>query len=341
MKRVLYLDMCRGFTVLFIPIIHCVMLYSKIEVHHSWPGQVLAFIAEWPGGQVFMLMMGMWMAKSNKPLEYHVQRATLLLGCGYLVNAVKYVLPEELGVLPESFIIKNHFSEERLLLDLYTIGDIMHLSCIAMIIAAVIKGLKGSVIIASLLLVVVVCFSPIFWDLHSDNFILQHLLNLIGGHPNKAFFPVFPWMVFVLAGFVIGGLMGESNRSMATMFFAGAVLLIIGFVMPGNNSSYGFYRTDTAGTCMHLGFVLMWLPFWRLIAPMVSQFVSLSVTMKFCSKHITAIYFIQWVVVAWLFPIIGYRTLGLWQSLTIGIIVSAIVFALTYFFSYFFACPKK
>lgn len=330
MKRVLYLDLCRGFTVLFIPIIHCVMLYSKIEVHHSWLAVLLSFIAEYPGGQVFMLMMGMWMAKSNKPLKHHIYRAIILLACGYLLNALKYVLPAAIGILPNGFINQNHFNKDRLLLELFTIGDVLHFSSIAMIITAVMKQVRGSLIIATLLLSMVAFFSPMFWDLHSDFFIVQHLLNLIGGHPNSAFFPVFPWMVYVLAGFVIGGLMGEPVRSLTTMFFAGAIFFVSELLLPGNNTAYGFYRTDTAGTLKHLGFVLMWVPFWKVITPIVSLFETLRVTLSFCSKHITAIYFIQWLVIAWMFPIVGYRTLDAWQSLLIGVIVTVFVLVAAY-----------
>lgn len=341
MKRLVYLDMCRGFTVLFIPIIHCVMLYSKIEVHHSWLGNILSFIAEWPGGQVFMFMMGTWLAKSNRPFEYHVSRAIILLACGYFLNAFKYVIPAGLGILPESFIADTHFSEDRLLLDLYMIGDIMHLSSIGIIITAAIKAIPGKFLVVLLLLVVVLAFSPLFWDMRSEYFLIQHLLDLIGGHPNRSFFPVFPWMVYVLAGFVIGMMMEDSTRWMITMFLIGLAVFTAGWFINDAPNAYGFYRTGTGGTMQHIGFVLMWVPFWRLITPVVSLFECLSVTLQFCSKNITSIYFIQWVVVAWLFPVIGYRTLGLWQSFAIGIIVTAIVFVSTYLLSLLFTSGKS
>lgn len=353
MKRLVYLDMCRGFTVLFIPIIHCVMLYSKIEVHHTWFGNILGFIAEWPGGQLFMLMMGIWVAKSSKHYSDHFSRAALLFAAGYFLNILKYVLPAALGILPEAFIADTGFNEDRLLLELYMIGDILQFSAISLIIIATIKSLKGSLIIALVLLVAVICFSPMFWDLQSDLLVIQHLFDLIGGHPNRVFFPVFPWMVFVLAGFVLGLVWEESSRWMTTIFFIGVALFVKGYFIKDAPNAFGFYRTGAGGTCMHLGFVLMWVPFWRLITPffepssnrissLIKKIASLlAMTFTFCSKNITSIYFIQWIVVAWLFPVIGYRTLGVWQSLAIGIIVTAIVFTITYLFPYFFACPKK
>lgn len=341
MKRIMYLDLCRGFTVLFIPIIHCVMLYSKIEVHHSWLGLPLALIAEWPGGQLFMLMMGMWIATSRKPFHFHVKKAIILLACGYLLNLLKYVIPAALEILPQNFIEQNGFSNDRLLLEQYTIGDILHFSSIAIIVTAAIKELPGKLIAALLLNVVVLVFASLFQDLHSETFIIQHLLDLIGGHPNRSFFPVFPWLVFVLTGFVLGMVKEESTRWMITMFFIGVVLFAIGYYVTDTPNAYGFYRPGTGDTMQHLGFLLMWIPVWKWITPLVSHFECLSGTLIFCSKNITSIYFIQWVVVAWLFPFIGYRTLGVWQSFTIGIIVTVIVLTGSYLLVTFFTSSRS
>jgi len=341
MKRVLYLDLCRGFTVLFIPIIHCVMLYSKIEVHHSWLGQILAYIAEWPGGQVFMLMMGMWMAKSDKPATYHLKRALLLLVLGYILNVVKYVLPAWVGILPETFILDTHFSTNSLFAELLSIGDVLHFSSIAMVIIVAIKSIRGSLCIASGLLLFTILFSALAWDLQSEYFIIQHLLHLIGGHPNQAFFPVFPWMVYVLAGFVLGMMMEDSSRWMITMLFIGAVVMIIGMIIPASDSVYVFYRTDAIGTMQHLGFVIMWVPFWKWITPFVLRFQWLHLILQFCSRHITSIYFIQWIVVAWVFPIVGYRKLGVWQSAAVGGIITCVVLASSYILSLLSCLPKK
>src|SRR5690242_13320705 len=99
MKRIASIDLARGFTVLFIPAIHSVMLYSTLQVHQSAYGRLLAFIAEWPGAQILMLLMGVSFALSAKVSNKKVLlKALILLFIGYLMNYSKFVLPIQTGV---------------------------------------------------------------------------------------------------------------------------------------------------------------------------------------------------------------------------------------------------
>ena len=66
MQRIQSLDLARGFTVLFMPSVHVVMLYSQPQVQQSLLGDILAFIAEGPGAQLFMLLMGVSFTFSSR-----------------------------------------------------------------------------------------------------------------------------------------------------------------------------------------------------------------------------------------------------------------------------------
>lgn len=56
--RIQSLDLARGFTVLFIAPIHAVLLFASPAVYSAAPIQFLKFIAEGPGAQLFMTLMG-------------------------------------------------------------------------------------------------------------------------------------------------------------------------------------------------------------------------------------------------------------------------------------------
>src|SRR5687767_2840640 len=104
MQRIKSIDLTRGFTVFFIPAIHSVMLYSKTSVHETAFGKCLVFVAEWPGAQVFMLLMGISFALSRKThLKNVLIRSVVLLGVAYLLNALKFLVPYFLIGLPKTF----------------------------------------------------------------------------------------------------------------------------------------------------------------------------------------------------------------------------------------------
>lgn len=53
------LDVARGFIVFIMPAVHSVLLYSSPQVQSGWLGAILGFLAEGPGAQLFMLLMGL------------------------------------------------------------------------------------------------------------------------------------------------------------------------------------------------------------------------------------------------------------------------------------------
>ena len=102
--RIKSLDLARGFTVLCIPAVHSVLLYSQPSVRDTLSGQLLGFIAEGPGAQLFMTYMGISITLSEK-LTWKVvfKRSGLFLLAGYGLNLLKFVLPLKLGLLPVAF----------------------------------------------------------------------------------------------------------------------------------------------------------------------------------------------------------------------------------------------
>src|SRR5690242_21472816 len=112
MPRIPSLDLARGFTVLVMPAVHVVMLYSHPEVRQSLPGVLLQFLAEGPGAQLFMLAMGVSIAVSKSLTAKKVlQRTVWLAAGGFFLNLFKFVIPLELGILPDALLDDAPLSE--------------------------------------------------------------------------------------------------------------------------------------------------------------------------------------------------------------------------------------
>jgi hypothetical protein len=350
MPRLLSLDLARGFTVAFIPTIHCVMLYSTPQVQHGFLGHVLAFIAEWPGAQLLLFVMGMSICFSRKGTKAQLGRALTLVLTGYALNAFKFLLPLWIDILPASFVNTLNFEHDLpLAFHLLLIGDILQCAGIALGILTILKRLPYAQVYALFLAYIVILCAPLFWDLHDDNYMADHLLHLIGGQPNAVFFPLFPWLAYPLAGMAVGRYFQSQWTSLLALTITGGFLLASGYAMQLVDAHFphtSFWRTYPDKTIMHLGFVLLWVSLWMWVDEPASYVLrssnEVSIHKKllwlhillarviqflcYCSYHITLIYLFQWVVIFMLLGITGYHVLNLTTTVIMIAAVNLVVF---------------
>jgi hypothetical protein len=161
---------------------------------------------------------------------------------------------------------------------------------------------------------------------------IDQLLHLVGGQPSHNYFPLFPWLIYPLTGLAIGALIqqpypytGSILLSSSFIFGAQWILQFTPFHYPWSE----FYRTWPDASIMHLSFVLIWLMLWKIAAPRLAIYSRICRLLTFCSRHITIIYLIQWPLIFWLLPLIGFRQLSLCATIIISTIVTLIVVLLT------------
>ncbi len=337
MQRILSFDLARGFTVLFMPMIHTVMLLSTPEVQQSFLGAIFTFIAEGPGAQIFMLLMGVNFAMSKKTTGRKAfSRSISLLIAAYLLNYAKFILPISLGIMPEPLIIElgldpHHPAEAAFFF--IGLGDILHFAGVAQLILFMVSKIKYFHIVAAILAIAIILLSPFLWDIHTGIPPFDYILNLFGGHPPQVFFPVFPWIVYPLIGLTLGHVIKSSNTDMVLKRSAiiGVVLIIVSLGLPSTppNTLYlDFYRTRPADTIFHIGIVLTWLQLFNWLSKSSPNGGGFRRGLNpgfrlltFCSRHITVIYLIQWVLICWLMCFTGYLTQGflntcIWMTAT-------------------------
>lgn len=131
-KRNVTLDIAKGLTLLTLPVIHSTLFFSTINVHQSLFGHVLAFIAE-AAAPAFMLMMGIAISLSKiKTIRQMSFRFLKLLVLGYLLNALKFLVPQIWNGLPRSLFMENGIQPNMDgSIQLLLIGDILQLAAIS------------------------------------------------------------------------------------------------------------------------------------------------------------------------------------------------------------------
>lgn len=335
MKRIQSLDLARGFTVLFIPAIHAGMLYSRYEVHTSIPGEFLIAIAEGPGGQLLMLLMGIsFTFRQTQNTKQVFKRSIILLITGYLLNILKFVIPYLFGGLPQTVLTKLQVNESNKIFQLTSIGDILHFAAITQLILHGIYKTKYYHLTAAIIATAILLFSPFIQDAHSTIQPLNYLLELFTGQPPHVFFPLFPWLVYPLTGLTIGYYFKRSeSQTMQATALIGLILTVNGLYADhflNTENPAGFYRTPPPATAWHLGIVLITLALWHLLSTKIKSNTLFDI-LTFSSRHITLIYLIQWIMICWALPIFGYQRLNLTVSLVIMFSMTINTYAITFF----------
>jgi hypothetical protein len=204
--RIKELDIARGFTVFIMAAVHAVLIYSTTDVHTSWLGSILFFLAEGPGAPLFMALMGTSFVLSGKSsMKERLKRALVLLFLAYVLNFFKFIIPLAAGAIPpqllQDFGIPGG-SEGAW--QLFLLGDILQLAAISLVVLSLLERLPNYHYWAMLLAVIVLVVSPFLWNIHSKQPVLNYIFDLLWGYNARVYFPVFPWLVYPLAGMAAG-----------------------------------------------------------------------------------------------------------------------------------------
>jgi hypothetical protein len=292
------------------------LLYSRPDVWNTLPGRLLAFISEWHGAQIFMLLMGISFAlKKDQSIESAFLKAFGLIGYAYALNILKFDLPHMFGWLPQSFLSELQIDKGwHGYVQMFLLGDILQFAGIALMVLGIISRFRETEKIA-LWMSIGICFlSPLFWDATNNNAIINYTLQIIGGEPPRVFFPLLPWLVYPLLGLVFGRQLQRKEQwigfdSFWIIGLGGMTLSAVVKYWLHISGFSSFYRTTALDTLIHVGFVLIALSVWHWISFHVKPNYLFKI-FSYASKHITQIYLIQWPLIFWLLPIVGYQRSG-------------------------------
>ena len=102
--RLTAVDFVRGFSVFIMVCVHTLWMYgSSYTQGQSLLGEIIHLLGK--GTAAFLIAMGisLLLSRHHSPRAL-AKRGVTILALGYGMNALKFVLPIALGVLPESFI---------------------------------------------------------------------------------------------------------------------------------------------------------------------------------------------------------------------------------------------
>jgi len=318
-NRIQAIDLARGISVLLVIVVHTLWIYGNTNTQsETWLGSIVHLIGK--GTAMFLIAMGVSFTLSrNQSVLLSIKRAFYILAMGYLMNFLKFILPIVIGTMPDSFIEAYGWTApatlENMLYMLGT-GDILQLAGVSLLLMGIINKFSKNKYVPLIIAIVIIVVTK---EVHGFRFGVigvDYVLDLLWGAEWNVYFAVFPWFSFILIGMFFG-MWYKDKRNSTTYLFnkmgsAGIILMLIGGGLCYFNFEYHFgdyFHLGPGGAIYLAGFnlVLMW--FANILVTRVKE----NTVFKFlyyCSKRVTTIYVIQWVLICWGMGALGYQKLG-------------------------------
>lgn len=320
-KRILTLDLIKGMSVIGMVIIHTVLIYANVKSQSETAiGSFIVFLGR--GTSIFLICMGItFMTSSHQSLSSALKRGGTLVFAGLFMNFMKFMIPVIFGFAPDHFIQKYgwHAPIEQQYVYLVQLGDILQLAGMSLLFVGFIREyIKNKYIILAVGLLVALVSREVS-GIHSDVPVINYILDLLFNtdYPAYVYFPVFPWMSFIIIGMFFGKWFQELNYNSKQLFknmlYVGLLFVAVGaplVFMYGEYNYNGFYHMGPGGVIYFAGWTLifLWIIFSITSNGKQNRFMRL---LQYCSKNLTSMYMIQWILISWGKGIFGYRQHGI------------------------------
>lgn len=338
-KRIVELDLTKGVGVFFIPMAHALLIYGTPETQgNHWLGLVVHFFGKWAG--IFLIAMGFSYVLSKKhTILSSIKRGLMLLAAGYLMNFLKFIVPLFLGLLPGNFIEAYGWKTPPTfnnMVYMVLTGDILQFAGMCLLFMGIVNKLSVNygkwipLAVTGLLLVLLEFIRGYRLGVIG----LDYIFDLLWGDQWNVYFAVFPWFGFILVGMFFCYWFKETNKNSAFIFqrmlYSGLVTVVLGGVLCYYDYAFhmrDYFHLGIGGFIYLLGFNLMsfWLAYF-----LINKFREGKIFdfFYYCSKNITSIYIIQWVIICLGMGVFGFHSQKTLSLLLIMILITVVTFVI-------------
>jgi hypothetical protein len=324
MNRLSLPDLLKGFAVFLIVPVHILEKFIDYPGRESMFGKTLLLLGGPVAVPVFMMVMGYFVAGSSRGLIGNILRGVFLIVLGLLLN-----IGLNLHLLLKIWKDGWNFDPLQAIFGV----DILFLAGLSIIILSFLNRIKigQKWIVAALILFVSAGTSYINeWLMVTDR---NYLLPLIGGTYSWSYFPLFPWLVYPLVGFLFRKLESrlrelDRQNKRASIFVLVMVLIpVLLFSSFGINYSINlpqYYHHTFWFFIWTMGVNILWLFLLRYISQKSGESPVLGF-LRWLGQNITLLYVFQWLIIGNIATSIyqsqGLGSFGYW----FGIIFSATI----------------
>jgi len=324
-------DVIKGVAVILMVQVHLMELFANELTYNSMVGRLSLFLGGPPAAPVFMAVMGYFLAYSDKHLSKSLWRGTKLILLGLILN---------IG-MNANLLIKTFSGNLDINPWQYVFGvDILFLAGLSIILISLLKLVFNEKLLLWLIAIFVFGGLNKFLPEYSgESQLLKYLSPYFSGFCTWSYFPVFPWMTYVLIGFtfrlaVKKNLLPVLSSKTTTYIFAALGLLLaltFGFGLRISSILEVYYHHNIVFALWTMAFLV----FWLILFNYLDQFFGNSnvfAYLRWVGKNVTVFYVVQWLIIGNIATEI-YRTQPLFQLIlwlvAIMLVTSAIVYGIS------------
>lgn len=296
MNRLPLPDLLKGFAVFLIVPVHILETLIDYPGRESLFGKILLFLGGPIAVPVFMIIMGYFLAKNQKPFASNFLRGITIFTIGFLLN---------IG-LNFHLLWRIKFSGWQYNPMEYIFGvDIFYFAGLAIIILSLLKTAKNHSAWIALVMAILIA---IFTSFIKEKLMVperNYVFPFIGGTWSWSYFPIFPWLSYPLAGFAFYFFEGKviafyknqkiiTEIMLASLFAAVLYFSKTGFETTINLPAY--YHHTFWFSMWAFGVVILWSVFWQFL---LKKFPGTHAGdfLMWLGKNITLFYIIQWLII--------------------------------------------
>lgn len=304
-------DLLKGLAVLLMILVHIAHLFGNPVFQLSFAGRLVLFLGGFPAAPVFMMIMG-WFAFASASLRKDIIRGIGLLGLGLLLNIV----------LNTALLVKIVMGLSDVDPIACILGaDILFLAGLSLIMAGVLKKLtKGRWWILVVAATGVAFVAPYLNSSIPTHGIWKYIKPLLA---DKAawwsYFPVFPWLAYVLTGMAAAGIRAQSGAIWASLGSipvkaACGLVFLAGLPFGWETSTRlpEYYQHSLWFYLWAVSACSTWIFIWQFISYKIPEIHILG----WAGRYVTRIYVIQWVIIGnaatWLYQSQSGRAVAFW-----------------------------
>ncbi|MCP4347773.1 MAG: DUF1624 domain-containing protein [Desulfobacterales bacterium] len=314
--RVYFLDLARGFAIFVMVLQHCIIMHEKTAGEgDTILGNILILLGTAPAAPVFMLIMGIFLMKSQASSTRIIIRGAKLLLLGYILNFLRFTVP--------MFIADSEnplYYEGESPLSFFFAVDIFQLAGLSLIAGAFVKKYSQNKYLFPLAVLIILLISPFLWG----KFANVPFLSLLWGESENVYLPFFPWVVYPLLGMYLSKYLvsrDSLDRTLRIFLQIGLGLICTGLPLLSLFPVGDYYRSGLGVHLLITGFVFAWFRFCYMLTVKISSDNRIFKLLFFWSRHVTPIYFIQWVLFGWSILLFGVNNQTDITSVIIGLVV--------------------
>ncbi|WP_299004219.1 heparan-alpha-glucosaminide N-acetyltransferase domain-containing protein [uncultured Shewanella sp.] len=324
-KRLQAIDVARGLSVIIMIMVHTLWMYGDVATQgETLFGTIIHILGK--GTAAFLVAMGIsYVLSRDQSIIGTLKRGFYTLGLGYMMNALKFVVPISVfNTMPENFIEAYAWSSPLSLSQLHYLfltGDILQLAGLSLIFIAFIGHFIKNKWGVFALGLIMIFSSKLVSGLRLDIPGVDYFLDLLWGNQYNVYFPLFPWMACILFGLFIGMAYKEREYDQVFLYrslrLSGIAMMLIGAGLCFYDFNYhfaDFFHLGPGGAIYLMGFTAFayWGIDWIIRHTKPNRFYAL---LQYCSQRVTSMYIIQWVLICWGMGVFGYQTFS-----TLGVI---------------------